>query len=231
MKKILLALAGLCFASTALAGPMVAPHSVFVQAKWRTHKAALVGTELNAGVDNLGGYVDSLTIQRAGALQADTTAAFSTVGSTTKPTSAVTGDSLMSFVFSVYDAGNTTLSASTDSIYVQAQGSDDGKNWTTLSLTPVTGTGPAANLALPGAALPTTIPMISASGSNKNPRSWKLKFVENSAVAGQRNMSDIYSMRSWNNIRFIVYQAQATTVQYNLAAKLHYWSADEDLNK
>jgi hypothetical protein len=133
MKKILsltaLALIGLV--SYAYAGPLVAPHLVHKSLMFRTHIAAPTAAQLalpNSAYDAMGFYVDSLATQKAAGF--DTTAGISTAGWADRPAANAT-DSVVVLALRFSDAGNSATGA--DSLFVQAQVSNDGKNWSPVA--------------------------------------------------------------------------------------------------
>lgn len=223
MKKILLALVGLCFASSALAGPLVAPHRVDKLIPFRTHKSTIVGNETGGfGVDNLGGYVDSVYITNAAKF--DTTVGFITAGLTTRP-SATSADSVTAMVVNFFDAGSS--STSSDSLYIQAQGSVDGKSWTDLVAVP--GQAAAAKAYVISSTVNGSVfAQIPLGGTGAAGKIWRARYVC-TATSSLKSANDVYSLLEWPQVRWIVKTQASTTV--NIGCKVSAWSAEEDLNR
>ena len=230
MKKILalLALGLFGLASYATAGPLVAPHVVWKQLSFRTHAAATAPGAINGGVDAMGGYIDSLTKTNAAAAF-DTTVAFSYLGSTAGIPVSTGLDSSLAFQVTAYDAGSTTSSGK-DSLYLQVQVSPDGKLWQSLSAclgTPVA-LAYLANTTVNG----TVIPNITVNGSTSTAKiwNWRIGRVPPVAPTAGRLQPDLWHAFEWPFVRFIFLTDDGAGIQ-NIAAKLTYYSSDEDLNK
>lgn len=230
MKRIVLATVALAFiASSAVAGPLVAPHWTWTPVKFRTHLAAVDATVgLNSGVDNLGGYYDSLSVSKGAASALDTTIAFATAG-WNAPVGAAP-DTSISVSLNIFDAGNTASGSGTDSLYVYPQGSFDGKKWFSLAVVPSVAPIAAVPGAIAGAASPNGVGLITQEGSAASTKAWTLRFPSVN-VGTTRSLQSVYDLTRIPLIRFIIQQDASAVAVYNLKATLGHWSSDEDLNR
>lgn len=233
MKKIL-GLAGLlllgCISIAHAQTQMVASHWVTEPLKFRSHAAAIgMFTYPNSGIDNLGGFVDSLTIMNNGASALDTTTAISTVG-WAPPAGGFAADTVIVAQLAIQDAGSTTATSATDSIYVYPQGSFDGKTWFCLAVVPSVLPNTAVPGAIAGAAAPNGFGVLTQSASTAVGKGWALKFVGQS-VGGTRVLLSIFDLARVPLVRFIVQTDASGAATYNLKGVISHWSSQSSLNR
>ncbi len=233
MKKIL-ALAALgVFALVAVAqsGPLVAPHLVHQKLRFVTHSTAITAATVGAYKDYLYNStndapyaVDSLTATKAAAASFDTTVAISTAGWVPQYSTGLADSTANACVLTIANLSGSSSSA--DSIYIQAQVSNDGANWSQVAAclgTPVDAAY-LLNTTANGTVRAYTPIGGTSAASNQFMTNYK---VSTQFVAGVN--PTVFNFTNWPLIRFIF--KGTDTYKQTISATLTYVSAQEDLNQ
>lgn len=228
MKRIFLVAAALVlFASSAIAGPLVAPHKVSKSVWFRTHIAAPTDAQKvlpNSGYDAMGFYVDSLSATKAAAATFDTTAGISTDGWWVPPSTGLADSAYNAVTLLVYDLGGSGATA--DSMWIDAQVSADGKSWQPVAA--CLG-APTHNAFLANTTVNGTVRLyLPIGGTASSSNAWMSNYKRSTQFVAGANPT-VFNFTDWPLIRFIL--KGTDTIKTNIGAKVIYYSSDEDLNR
>ena len=235
--RITLALVALvvCSASTSSGDQAVWVHKVVDNLKFRTHAAAIVGNEGGGvyGVDELGGYVDSLAA--SGIAKLDTTTALSTAGWTAYTPGGAVADSALVCKLLIYDSGLSTVtlgktSATAESIYVKTQVSANKVDWHDCALIP--GHSPVIGaLTAQTTVNAQVITFTSSTNTGISGKMWTLRYNAGIGAAGGKvGPPDIYHIIEYPWVRWVIYGTRATT-NHSYKADVVRWSAGNETAK
>jgi hypothetical protein len=185
------------------------PHMVTEPLSFRVHAAALGPAVAGySGTDLLGGFTDSVTTKRVGTEISilDTTVAISTRGWPVIANQAISDTSGFFCQFNVYDATGTGCQTGMDSLYICAQGSLDGINWTSFK-TFKTGAGSSVTSRLSqanGTGIFQGALTINGASLALGPPVWRVLYKQRAVSPSQSEIPDVSSMQTFPMLRFIV---------------------------